>query len=179
MHIFGEAPAGERRADFISSVVRFDSSPSSPRRLVAGILGFGLSYLLENQQKYSEKVGMSNGAILEKIDSELNRFIREVLGGSQSPVALILGKRVSAEQVQELNGLRERILDINRRIDESDETGALLHGMDGRYIPAGPSGQITRGHDEVLPTGRNFYSLDPYRVPTRSAWRVGQRLADA
>jgi len=179
MHIFGEAPAGERRADFISSVVRFDSSPSSPRRLVAGILGFDLSYLLENQQKYSEKVGMSNGAILEKIDSELNRFIREVLGGSQSPVALILGKRVSAEQVQELNGLRERILDINRRIDESDETGALLHGMDGRYIPAGPSGQITRGHDEVLPTGRNFYSLDPYRVPTRSAWRVGQRLADA
>ena len=179
MHIFGELPVGEKRVDFISSIIRFDSSPSSPRRLVAGIMGFDLSDLLENQQKYSEKAGMSYGAILEKIDGETNRFVREVLEGSQSPVARILGKRVSPAQSAQLNELRDRILDIDRRISESDEIGALLSGMDGRYIPAGPSGQITRGHDEVLPTGRNFYSLDPYRVPTGAAWRVGQRLADA
>jgi cobaltochelatase CobN len=179
MHVFGEVPAGEKRVDFVSSIIRFDSGESSPRRIVAAIMGFNLTELLENQQKYSDECGMSYGAILEKIDSELNRFIRTILEGSSIPVALILGKRVSESQVQALNALRERILDINRRIDESDETGALLHGMAGRYIPAGPSGQITRGHEDVLPTGRNFYSLDPYRVPTRSAWRVGQRLADA
>src|SRR5690606_16973334 len=65
------------------------------------------------------------------------------------------------------------------RIDESREIEGLLRGIDGMYVPAGPSGQITRGHEDVLPTGRNFYSLDPHRVPTRAAWRVGQRLADA
>ena len=59
------------------------------------------------------------------------------------------------------------------------EIDSLLAGFDGKYIPSGPSGLVTRGHDEVLPTGRNFYSLDPYQAPTRAAWRVGQRLSDA
>jgi len=75
--------------------------------------------------------------------------------------------------------IRERILDINRRIEESREIESLLHGLSGGYIPAGPSGLITRGRDDILPTGRNFYSLDPHRVPTKPAWEIGQKLADA
>lgn len=75
--------------------------------------------------------------------------------------------------------IRARILDLNRRIEESREIDALLHGFDAGYIPAGPSGLITRGRDDILPTGRNFYSLDPYKIPTKAAWEVGQRLADA
>ncbi|NHW89434.1 MAG: hypothetical protein HA490_07415, partial [Archaeoglobales archaeon] len=55
--------------------------------------------------------------------------------------------------------IRERILDINRMIEESREIESLLHGLSGGYIPAGPSGLITRGRDDILPTGRNFYSL--------------------
>ncbi|MEW6215965.1 MAG: cobaltochelatase subunit CobN, partial [Nitrospirota bacterium] len=58
--------------------------------------------------------------------------------------------------------IKEKILDLNRRIDESNEIESLLSGFDGRYIPPSPSGLITRGRDDVLPTGRNFYSLDPY-----------------
>ncbi|MDI6781003.1 MAG: cobaltochelatase subunit CobN, partial [bacterium] len=38
---------------------------------------------------------------------------------------------------------------------------------------------ITRGRDDILPTGRNFYSLDPHRIPTKAAWKVGQKLAGA
>jgi cobaltochelatase CobN len=47
----------------------------------------------------------------------------------------------------------------------------------GGYIPAGPSGSPTRGMAHILPTGRNFYSVDPRSVPSQSAWRVGQQLA--
>ncbi|MFZ6017826.1 MAG: cobaltochelatase subunit CobN [Nitrospirota bacterium] len=75
--------------------------------------------------------------------------------------------------------IKEKILDLNRRIDESDEIESLLSGFDGRYSPPGPSGLITRGRDDVLPTGRNFYSLDPYRIPTKAAWKIGQKLAEA
>jgi len=46
-------------------------------------------------------------------------------------------------------------------------------------VPAGPSGTLTRGGAHVLPTGRNFYSLDPKALPTPLAWDVGCRLADA
>ena len=59
----------------------------------------------------------------------------------------------------------------------SDEIGNLLNGMAGGYIPAGPSGSPTRGMAHILPTGRNFYSVDPRSVPSQSAWRVGQQLA--
>lgn len=73
--------------------------------------------------------------------------------------------------------IRERILDLNNRIEASREVESLLNALDGGFVPPGPSGLITRGRDDVLPTGRNFYSLDPYMVPTRAAYEVGKRLA--
>ena len=60
-----------------------------------------------------------------------------------------------------------------------DELANLLRGLDGRYVPAGPSGTLTRGGAHVLPTGRNFYSIDPKALPTELSWEVGVKLADA
>jgi cobaltochelatase CobN len=61
----------------------------------------------------------------------------------------------------------------------SDELTNLLLGLRGGYVPAGPSGAPTRGMTHVLPTGRNFYSVDPKSLPTETSWRVGQQLATA
>ena len=63
-------------------------------------------------------------------------------------------------------------------ISASDEMGALFSGFDGAYIAPGPSGLITRGRPDILPTGRNFYALDPQTIPTRAAWEMGKLLAD-
>jgi len=60
----------------------------------------------------------------------------------------------------------------------SDELDNLLAGLDGRHVPAGPSGAPTRGGAHVLPTGRNFYSVDPKAIPSALAWDVGRALAD-
>jgi cobaltochelatase CobN len=57
------------------------------------------------------------------------------------------------------------------------EKAALLAGLDGRFILPGPSGAPTRGRPDVLPTGRNFYSVDTRSVPTATAWELGQRSA--
>jgi cobaltochelatase CobN len=59
-----------------------------------------------------------------------------------------------------------------------EEMGNLLHGLAGGYVPAGPSGSPTRGLVNVLPTGRNFYSVDPKALPSALSWEVGQDLAD-
>ncbi|HTU19876.1 MAG TPA: cobaltochelatase subunit CobN [Gemmataceae bacterium] len=59
----------------------------------------------------------------------------------------------------------------------SDEIDHLLAALDGRYVPAGPSGAPTRGMAHVLPTGRNFYAVDPRALPSSAAWQVGQELA--
>ena len=60
----------------------------------------------------------------------------------------------------------------------TDEITNLVHGLEGGYVPAGPSGALTRGGAHVLPTGRNFYALDPKALPTELSWAVGQALAD-
>lgn len=64
-----------------------------------------------------------------------------------------------------------------RRFLESDEIGSLLSGLDGRYIPTGYGGDVVR-NPALLPTGRNMYSFDPAKVPTRSAWETGRKLAE-
>ncbi|MDP3844342.1 MAG: cobaltochelatase subunit CobN [Oxalobacteraceae bacterium] len=69
---------------------------------------------------------------------------------------------------------RELVPNLARASDEIDN---LLGGLSGAYVPAGPSGSPTRGMAHILPTGRNFYSVDPRSVPSQSAWRVGQQLA--
>jgi cobaltochelatase CobN len=61
----------------------------------------------------------------------------------------------------------------------TDETRNLLAALDGRYVPAGPSGAPSRGMAHVLPTGRNFYTVDPRGLPTPAAWTTGVALADA
>ncbi len=75
--------------------------------------------------------------------------------------------------------LKQRVQDLKERLEASQERKALLKALSGGYIPPGPSGLITRGRDDVLPTGRNFYSLDPRKLPTKAAYRVGCRLAEA
>ena len=71
----------------------------------------------------------------------------------------------------------DRLIPALRRTP--DEVGSVLRALEGRHVPAGPSGAPTRGMAHVLPTGRNFYSVDPKAVPSPLAWEVGCKLADA
>ena len=60
-----------------------------------------------------------------------------------------------------------------------DEIGNLLRGMEGKFVPPGPSGAPTRGMANILPTGRNFYSVDPKTIPSPAAWETGKQLAQS
>jgi cobaltochelatase CobN len=57
--------------------------------------------------------------------------------------------------------------------------GGLLAALDGRFVAPGPAGAPARGRLDVLPTGRNLFSVDPRAVPTRMAWEIGRRTAEA
>jgi cobaltochelatase CobN len=59
----------------------------------------------------------------------------------------------------------------------AQEIAGILAGLDGRFVPPGPSGAPSRGRPEVLPTGRNFFSLDTRAVPTPAAWQLGWHSA--
>lgn len=57
------------------------------------------------------------------------------------------------------------------------ETAALIAALDGRRVAPGPSGALSRGRLDVLPTGRNLTTIDPRAIPTRTATAIGARAA--
>jgi len=182
-HIFGDIPTGERRVEFINSILRFDAGEQvSLRRAVAGLAELELGELIADQGRISLRYGKSHGALLEEIDTAAKAFIGRFLKGEEADTGfahkILKEKFINPEALSEVNAVLPRVADLDTRIEASREIEALLSGFEGRYIPAGPSGLITRGRDDVLPTGRNFYSLDPHRVPTKAAWEVGKRLAE-
>jgi magnesium chelatase subunit H len=63
--------------------------------------------------------------------------------------------------------------------DNTQELDYLLHGLEGKYIPAAPGGDLIRDGLAVLPTGRNIHSLDPFRVPSDGAYQRGVRIAES
>ena len=70
--------------------------------------------------------------------------------------------------------------DLAPRVDASgsEELEGLMRALDGRFVSPGPSGAPTRGRPDVLPTGRNFFSLDSRSLPTPAAWELGRKSAE-
>lgn len=182
MHIFGQLPQEEKRVDFLYSILRFEGiNTPSIRSDVSNLIGLELSSLLERPEGFCARYNTDNGSILFDIDRICKQIIRVFLQGETitSDIDLYGYTLQNASSLDDINARLENVLDINRRIESSKEIEALLRAMDGSFIEAGPAGIITRGRDDVLPTGRNFYTLDPEKVPTKAAWEVGKRLADS
>jgi cobaltochelatase CobN len=90
------------------------------------------------------------------------------------PVTPPAGTLSQAEQV--IARLRDHVLS---RLDACgpQEMLQLKRGLEGRFVPPGPSGSPSRGRPDVLPTGRNFYSVDTRAIPTQAAWSLGLKSA--
>ncbi len=164
MHIFGKLPSGDKFADFVHAIVRFDTGTGSLRWLAAR--------LIEQTEQISEE------ALREKADDECRRVCHAMVRDRVSLKEAIEERFVVPfEFWKHVHKLERDTARVIENIQRSDEIGALLNGFEGGFIEAGPSGLITRGRSDILPTGRNFFSLDPQRVPTSSAWEIGKRLA--
>jgi len=81
---------------------------------------------------------------------------------------------------------RERFLDafpaaerekVDRLLAANDELGALVHALDGRFMPPAPGGDLVKNPD-VLPTGRNLHGFDPFRIPNGFAVEQGRKAVD-
>jgi len=185
MHIFGENPKEKAKIEFINSMVKYDFGDGiSSRRILFSLLGEDMDFAISNPSAISVLHKKTYGELAEDINLFSLKFIEGVLEDDKkeadSITREILGKRLRRpEAIKGLSLLKEKIQDIANRIDKSDEIKALFHGKSAGFIEPGPSGLITRGRADVLPTGRNFYSLDPKKIPTPAAWKVGKSLASA
>ena len=156
MHIFGQLPDGARRQEMVRSILR-----SEARKAAAELLGKEVSAKIEDLREFDL---LAKDLILAMMQDDSLSTVLEARGLKENG---------------SLIALRDRVKELCWRLDASKEMESLMHGFLGGFIEPGPSGLITKGKIEVLPTGRNFFSLDPSSVPTQAAWMVGRRLADS
>ncbi|MBP9008579.1 MAG: cobaltochelatase subunit CobN [Methanospirillum sp.] len=165
MHIFGSIPIGEKRAAYITGLLRFNQEL---RTLMLDLAGLDMI----------PKAG--EFALHRMLDDQAKKFVSALLEGEnpRNAAEIALGERLIRPDSPLLSQVSEKVIELSDLIGSSDEHEALLRALSAAYIEPGPSGLVSRGRTDILPTGRNFYSLDPYSVPTEAAFRVGRKLAE-
>ncbi len=124
----------------------------------------------------------TNGHVVELIDTLGHALLERLQADQFAPAAV--GRIVTDWFPRDGQVVRETLSYVAETLAPnlartSDEIANLLRGLAGGYVPPGPSGAPTRGQANVLPTGRNFYSVDPNTIPSPNAWTVGRGLGDA
>ena len=197
LHIFGQCPQGRQLRDLIIAIARH---PGNGRigltRALAEDLGWDFDPLTAdlalilpdaNKQASSSRIV---GDVVEELEQQAAELVEQLIQESTNrsnlessigvhlPAALKKNPNSSIPEAtkRELEWISDRLLPA--LLQTNQELTQLLRGLDGRYIPSGPSGAPTRGRPDVLPTGRNFYSVDIRAIPTETAWDVGRKAAE-
>jgi Cobalamin biosynthesis protein CobN and related Mg-chelatases len=113
--------------------------------------------------------GRTYAEILSRTEETVKDIIREYIVKGSVP-------KLRAPE-NEVRKSLEFLKNIYGNIMQSDEIGAILRALDGKFIEPGPGGDFIRT-PEVYPTGRNTYQLDPTNLPTEIAMERGKRIAD-
>ncbi len=176
LHILGKVPEGTHKSDETYAVMRLrNGNVPSIREACAGAMGHDLRELTADPSAMNG--GMLSSEIVDRIDSVCIALSEAVCEGRDTSAVLEDNGIVPDAGLEECISFMRDVL-VPRIDRTSDELTNLSRGFDGRFVPSGPSGAPTRGGANILPTGRNFYTIDPETVPTRSSWATGCRLAD-
>ncbi|MDT0610640.1 cobaltochelatase subunit CobN [Streptomyces lancefieldiae] len=199
LHILGGGPVGEPRVNLVLAVLRASQVWGGRANALPGLRAalaahFGLvekELLAEPGAAVKVPVELSElvegpsrtGAdAIDLLEQLCRRFAEgmEARDWDATAVPGLVREVLGAELPDAVAVLEFACVEVVPRLARTtDEIGHILRALDGGYVPAGPSGSPTRGLVNVLPTGRNFYSVDPKAIPSRLSWEVGQSLADS
>lgn len=180
LHIFGRCPQGQRLRDLIIAIARHPG-PGRQGLTRAIALAWGLDFdpltvdpatpWIEIEQQKLPHCRIAGDGV-EALEQEAASLIERILADPQGYTPPT-DSTLAIELVWIQNTLLPAL------IQTQDEITHLLHSLGGGYVPSGPAGAPTRNRPEVLPTGRNFFSVDIRAIPTETAWDVGRRAAAA
>ncbi|MBA0050153.1 cobaltochelatase subunit CobN [Streptomyces sp. AJS327] len=168
LHVLGAAPEGPERVNLVLAILR-------ARQIWGGRSALpGLREALGLDESAAARAGADAAeerarALVEALEetgwdpAAVPGVIRELPGEQREQVGQVLD--FAAREV------------VPRLAATTTELDHAVHALNGGFVPAGPSGSPLRGLVNTLPTGRNFYSVDPKAVPSRLAWDTGQALA--
>ncbi|HEX4724116.1 MAG TPA: cobaltochelatase subunit CobN [Pseudonocardiaceae bacterium] len=199
LHILGRAPEGDELVNDVLAVLR-------ARQVFGGTVGAlpGLRAALAAHFGLDEQELLLEPGAAAKAPDELTSIVdgpartgadlvdllealarklvigTQTLGWQAARVPLVIREVIGADVERVADVLRFACDEVVPRLARTtDEITNTLRALDGRFVPPGPSGSPTRGLVSVLPTGRNFYSVDPKSIPSRNAFDTGAALADS
>ncbi|EPY01830.1 cobaltochelatase subunit CobN [Magnetospirillum fulvum] len=181
LHVFGRPPEGDRLVSTLVHLTRLpNGAGGSLWEAIAAAAGLDLLELTDDPGGALPGGGTKGQAIARMIDSaEAALAALDAAGWSDAALDDAVAERFngSARVARALRFVRD---DVRPRVlATTDELEFAARGLAGRFVPPGPGGAPTRGAIDVLPTGRNFYSLDPLKIPSAEAWVSGQAMGDA
>ncbi len=174
LHILGGAPTGEARVNLVLAMLRARQLWGGERALP------GLREALGLREDDTE--GLARTDTIETLARDLVQAMED-RGWDHAAVGPVIDAADlpdGADPGVVADVLRFAATEVVPRLDRTtDEMTNVLHALDGGYVPAGPSGSPLRGLLNVLPTGRNFYAVDPRAVPSKLAWETGSAMAES
>lgn len=193
LHTFGVSPQGTQRRDTLLALGRYpcgDGQGANAGLIDALARDLGIDHLLDPASvdwaapwtgprpallvEVSDAPWRHAGDTRERLEALATSWLADVCEGAPGALDEAMQRLPHAARV--IARLRD---DVLPRLDACgpEELRQFRRGLEGRFVPPGPSGSPSRGRPDVLPTGRNFYSVDTRAVPTQAAWSLGMKSA--
>ena len=181
LHIFGLSPTGRLEADLIQALVRVPreqakGADASLQRSIALDLGLDFDPLDCNM---AQAWGDDKPQALQDVSTDTWRSAGDTVERIELLASELIanGTDVGRHSKAVIDGITHKVRPIVQACG-ADEIQGLLTALNGQFVPPAPSGAPTRGRLDVLPTGRNFFSVDSRAIPTPTAWALGWKSAN-
>jgi cobaltochelatase CobN len=164
LHVLGGAPEGAARVNLVLAILRAAQVWGGQDHAVPGLRA---------------ALGLKDGAetiAVDEIETRARGLV-EAMEVADWDAALAETLHDDPEVQKVLRFAATEV--VPRLAGTARELDAVVHALAGGFVRPGPSGSPLRGLVNVLPTGRNFYTVDPRAVPSRLAWQTGQAMADS
>ena len=177
LHIFGQCPKGDQLRDLVVAIARHPNAKHvGLSRAIAQTWKLDFDPLTADPTTpYQSNLPQTErcrivGDVIEQIEHYATELVSQLIDSDCSLPSS------ASPLFPSLSWIAHTLLPSLRQTTQ--EITYLLHGLNGGYVPSGPAGAPTRNRPDVLPTGRNFYSVDIRAIPTESAWDVGRKAAE-
>ncbi len=186
LHILGQMPPDEDLVEYVLALVRLDNGEiPSLIKLFAAEAGYSYEELLENSSCLTPD-GKTYGMKLDELEQGTHALISFLQERGFDPdcvaasmqLAMVCGFSLAGqEQLQSiLYYVCSAIVPHLRQTTQ--EITNTVRALSGGYIEPSPAGAPSSGGADLLPTGRNFFGVDPRMLPTQAAWEIGTQLGD-
>lgn len=187
LHVLGCPPADDTLIEYLLALTRVDNGDiPSLTQTIAAVYGYDYYQLLEESGKMLPDGSKTYGALADNVRERCRDILIMLAEHEFDPAQAAEVLQFSWAAALSAD-LRERLLAavsyVCRAIAPSlaqttQEITNLLAALAGSYVEPGPGGAPTSGMADILPTGRNFYGVDPRTLPTPAAWEIGITMGD-